>query len=258
MLAAPTRPPPPIRAPLRDAPRRRARALRGRRRGADRRLDLRLHEPQPLDAATLAFYADAWLPPVFSRARRAARGAHDRPHDPLPRRRPPRRPSPPTSRSSASSAPTTPRTASSRSPTASCGRPTASCSRTRASSMLLLPWTPRVTGYLGLGSNVGDRRALLQAAVDALPRPRRARRCVVVDVRHRPGRRRARSAAVPQRVRAHRDRPGPRGAARRLQGRRARAGPRAAGRRGLRPKGPRPIDVDLLLLGDVDARAPSG
>ncbi len=26
-----------------------------------------LHEPQPLDAATLAFYADAWLPPVFSR-----------------------------------------------------------------------------------------------------------------------------------------------------------------------------------------------
>jgi 2-amino-4-hydroxy-6-hydroxymethyldihydropteridine diphosphokinase len=27
-----------------------------------------------------------------------------------------------------------------------------------------------VTGYLGLGSNVGDRRANLQAAVDALPR----------------------------------------------------------------------------------------
>jgi 2-amino-4-hydroxy-6-hydroxymethyldihydropteridine diphosphokinase len=27
-----------------------------------------------------------------------------------------------------------------------------------------------VTGYLGLGSNVGDRRAQLQAAVDALPR----------------------------------------------------------------------------------------
>ncbi len=27
----------------------------------------------------------------------------------------------------------------------------------------------RVTGYLGLGSNVGDRRANLQAAVDALP-----------------------------------------------------------------------------------------
>lgn len=26
-----------------------------------------LHEPQPLDAAALAFYADAWLPPVFSR-----------------------------------------------------------------------------------------------------------------------------------------------------------------------------------------------
>lgn len=26
-----------------------------------------LHEPQPLDAATLAFYADAWLPPVFGR-----------------------------------------------------------------------------------------------------------------------------------------------------------------------------------------------
>ena len=26
-----------------------------------------------------------------------------------------------------------------------------------------------VTGYLGLGSNVGDRRAQLQAAVDLLP-----------------------------------------------------------------------------------------
>jgi 2-amino-4-hydroxy-6-hydroxymethyldihydropteridine diphosphokinase len=29
---------------------------------------------------------------------------------------------------------------------------------------------PLATGYLGLGSNVGDRRANLQAAVDALPR----------------------------------------------------------------------------------------
>ena len=63
-----------------------------------------LHEPQPLDAATLAFYADAWLPPVVQPARRAARGADDRPHDPLPRPVARPRASPPTSRSSASSA----------------------------------------------------------------------------------------------------------------------------------------------------------
>ena len=59
-------------------------------------------------------------------------------------------------------------------------------------------------GYLGLGSNVGDRRANLQAAVDALPAPRRDGARVVVDLRHRSRRPRPRPARVPQRLRPDR------------------------------------------------------
>ena len=109
-----------------------------------------------------------------------------------------------------------------------------------------------MTGYLGLGSNVGDRRANLQAAVDALPAHGVEVARVVVDLRHRPGRRGARPAVVPQRVHPDRDGPRARGAARRLQGGRARrwaASPAAcATARG-------PIDVDLLLLGDREHRS---
>ena len=84
-------------------------------------------------------------------------------------------------------------------------------------------------------------------------RPRRRACGLVVDLRHRPGGRDPRPARVPQRLRADRDRPRPRGAARRLQGRRARA--RAATSRAASRHGPRPIDVDVLLLGDREHRS---
>ena len=103
-------------------------------------------------------------------------------------------------------------------------------------------------GYLGLGSNVGDRRAHLQAAVDALPA--HGVRVLassstydtdpVGEILDQP--------RVPQRLRAHRDRLEPEAlldackAVERELGRAA-GGPR---------HGPRPIDVDVLLLGDVE------
>ncbi len=104
------------------------------------------------------------------------------------------------------------------------------------------------TGYLGLGSNVGDRRANLQAAVDALP----ARRVAVV----------ASSATYDtDPVGLVLDQPAFLNACVRIE---TELGPEAlldackaverelgrlAG--GVR-HGPRPIDVDLLLLGDTE------
>ena len=63
-----------------------------------------------------------------------------------------------------------------------------------------------IARLLGLGSNVGDRRAHLQEAVTALPGTRRQRAGVVVGVRDRAGRPGARPARVLQRVRAGGDR----------------------------------------------------
>ena len=114
---------------------------------------------------------------------------------------------------------------------------------------------PTVIGHLGLGSNVGDRRAHLQAAVDALPRARRARAGVVVGLRHRAGRRGARPAGVPQRGRARRrlscEPEALLDACKAVE----RELGRAAG--GVR-HGPRPIDVDVLLLGRRVVLRPSG
>ena len=62
------------------------------------------------------------------------------------------------------------------------------------------------TGYLGLGSNVGDRRAHLEAAVAALPRARRDGARLVLGVRDRARRADPRPARLPQRVPADRDR----------------------------------------------------
>ncbi len=109
-----------------------------------------------------------------------------------------------------------------------------------------------MTGYLGLGSNVGDRRALLQAAVDALPRrgvrvtassstydtdpvgpvqdqPSFLNACVRIETELGPEALLAACKAVEREL--------------------GRAAPEDPGHV---PKGPRPIDVDLLLLGDVE------
>ena len=132
--------------------------------------------------------------------------------------------------------------------TASCGARTASCSPSRASSRSC--------------ATHGDRppRARLERRRPPRAPPgggrcaagcRRARAGVVGGLRHGAGRRGARPARVPQRGRARVDRSGAGGAARRVQGGRAGAG---AGRRGGVRHGPRPIDVDVLLLGDVVVR----
>jgi 2-amino-4-hydroxy-6-hydroxymethyldihydropteridine diphosphokinase len=104
------------------------------------------------------------------------------------------------------------------------------------------------TGYLGLGSNVGERRARLQAAVSALPahgvrvlassstydtdpvgeileQPDFLNACLRIETEHGPEELLDACKAVERELgREH-------------------GGPR---------HGPRPIDVDLLLLGDVE------
>ena len=106
---------------------------------------------------------------------------------------------------------------------------------------------PDNRGFLGLGSNIGDRRAHLQAAVDTLPRhgvtvlrssstydtepvglildqPEFLNACVEVETEHDPGALLAACKEVEREVG------------------RAAGGPR---------HGPRVIDVDVLLLGDL-------
>jgi 2-amino-4-hydroxy-6-hydroxymethyldihydropteridine diphosphokinase len=110
---------------------------------------------------------------------------------------------------------------------------------------------PLRTGYLGLGSNVGDRRANLQAAVDALPR--HGVRAVASS-----------STYDTDPVGEILDQPDFLNACLRIE---TGLGPedllgackdveRELGREAGGPRhGPRPIDVDVLLLGDVEHRS---
>jgi 2-amino-4-hydroxy-6-hydroxymethyldihydropteridine diphosphokinase len=107
---------------------------------------------------------------------------------------------------------------------------------------------PLATGYLGLGSNVGDRRANLQAAVDALPR-------------HGVGVVASSSTYDTDPVGEVRDQPSFLNACLRVETDldpealldACKAVERELGREpgGVR-HGPRPVDVDVLLLGDVE------
>ena len=105
-------------------------------------------------------------------------------------------------------------------------------------------------GYLGLGSNVGDRRANLQEP-STRSRPSGvgcSASSSVYDTDPVGGG--ARPAELPQRLRAGADRAGRAGAARRGKAIERELG-RAAG--GVR-HGPRAIDIDVLLLGEQTLR----
>lgn len=107
-------------------------------------------------------------------------------------------------------------------------------------------------GYLGLGSNVGDRRAQLQAAVDLLPA--RGVRVLassstydtdpVGDVVDQPP---FLNACV--RIATELDPIGLLDACKAVEAERGRV---LAGEPGYVRHGPRPIDVDVLLLGDLE------
>ena len=121
-------------------------------------------EPRPLDAAALAMYADAWLPAPFPRLTAPVGAPDDRPDRPLPR----------AGRGGGRPA-GEPVLAIFRSTTSEGGffeEDGELWSRARRPARPQPPARPAVAmiGYLGLGSNVGDRRANLQAAVDALGR----------------------------------------------------------------------------------------
>ena len=81
------------------------------------------------------------------------------------------------------------------------------------------------TGYLGLGSNVGDSAGHLRAAIELLRGARRRGRGGLLRLRDRAGRRGPRPARLPQRRGPDPHRARARGAARRLQGGRGRARP---------------------------------
>ena len=102
-------------------------------------------------------------------------------------------------------------------------------------------------GYLGLGSNLGDRRGHLQDAVDALPGARGRRARQLVGLRDRAGGGGARPARVPQRRRRGGTALDPEAVLEASKAIERDLGRKAGGRR----HAPRPIDIDLLLFGDA-------
>ena len=113
----------------------------------------------------------------------------------------------------------------------------------------------RAVGYLGLGSNVGDRRAHLQAAVDLLgPRGVRVLASSSVyetePVGEVPDQREFFNAAV--RVETALDPEALLDACKAVERERGRV---LVGQLGYVRHGPRPLDVDLLLLGDHEYRS---
>jgi 2-amino-4-hydroxy-6-hydroxymethyldihydropteridine diphosphokinase len=108
-----------------------------------------------------------------------------------------------------------------------------------------------VIGYLGLGSNVGDRRAHLQAAVDALPaRGVRVLACSSTYDTDPVGELLEQPEFLNACVRMETEL-GPDAL---LDA--CKAVERGLGRQAGGPRhGPRPIDVDVLLLGDVQLRS---
>ena len=177
----------------------------------------------------------------------ARRRADDRPHDPLPRAPAAAAALDPAAPVMAASPRAPRRTASSRR-TARCGRRTAPCSRPRANSRSRGSWHDHRLPRTRLQRRRPPRQ--LQAAVDALGGAGRRRPRVVVGLRDRAGRRGPRPAELPQRLPAHRDaRSRPRRCWTPARRSSASSGRAQAGEGYVR-HGPRPIDVDLLLLGD--------
>ena len=167
------------RAARRDVAGLRARADERRRRGARPAAGCALADPRPPTPLAVAFYADAWLPSPFARLTTPAPAPtvdltiHFRTRLPHPGMAP--RPI----RCSRAS-PRPPRPAASSRRTARSGRRTARCWPSPGSSRCCSRAPRRATperglAHLGLGSNLGDRRAMLQAAVDALAQRGRPR-----------------------------------------------------------------------------------
>lgn len=107
-----------------------------------------------------------------------------------------------------------------------------------------------MTGYLGLGSNVGDRRAHLHAAVDLLARHVRVEASSATYDTDPVGEVLDQPSFLNACVRIETDL-GPEELLDACKAVERELGRTLRGQEGYRRHGPRPIDIDLLLLGDL-------